>query len=203
MTGSKAWRGTAKLGCNGCHGYGAGEFEPVAGEPNYKNDPGKENSHQKHTVGSNMADSRGCADCHRTTVDASVKGKLRDYSSAHLNEVRDVSFAVIANYSGHYNRQPINPAPTPTAMPGPSPYGVDRASPATVPQGRRQARRHPRQALGGQRHLRPATLRPPATSAPPPATASSVPPATAAPTPRAPRPATTPPRSSSATPPAA
>ena len=36
MTGSKAWRGTAKLGCNGCHGYGAGEFLRLQESPTTK-----------------------------------------------------------------------------------------------------------------------------------------------------------------------
>ncbi|MBJ6723112.1 CxxxxCH/CxxCH domain c-type cytochrome [Geomesophilobacter sediminis] len=105
LTGSKNWKGSAKLDCSGCHGYGPGEFVPVAGEPNYPSAPGAENSHLKHTVGAGMADSRGCAACHRTTVDAGVAGKLRDYSSAHLNGSRDVTFKVIGNYSGHYVSQ--------------------------------------------------------------------------------------------------
>ena len=72
-----------------------------------------------------MVDSRGCADCHRTTVDAGVAGKLRNYSSAHLNRVRDVTFAVIANYSGHYNPA-ASRAPTPTAMPAQRQCGAGR-----------------------------------------------------------------------------
>lgn len=102
MTGQKAWDKTASLGCNGCHGYGPGYFAPAAGEPNYPSAAGKENSHKKHTVDAGMADSRGCANCHRTTVDSGIANKLRDYSSAHLNKVRDISFARMGNYTGHY-----------------------------------------------------------------------------------------------------
>lgn len=98
MTGNRAWNGDAKMGCNGCHGYGPGVFTPVAGEPNYATG----NSHQKHTVGAGMLDSTGCAVCHRTTVDQGVANKLKNYSSTHLNGVREVSFAVIANYTGNY-----------------------------------------------------------------------------------------------------
>jgi predicted CxxxxCH...CXXCH cytochrome family protein len=106
MTGTKSWASTATLSCNGCHGYGPGAFAPVAGEPNYISGSigsGTENSHQKHTVGANMQDSRGCAKCHRLTADKAAAGKLRDYSSAHLNSSRDVSFAVLGNFSGHYS----------------------------------------------------------------------------------------------------
>jgi predicted CxxxxCH...CXXCH cytochrome family protein len=99
MTGSKAWDRSGKLGCNGCHGY---DGLTVAGEPNYASRKNAENSHLKHVGGANMTDSRGCAVCHRTTVDRGVKNKLRDYSSAHLDGKRDVSFAVLANYSGKY-----------------------------------------------------------------------------------------------------
>ncbi|MBK5276769.1 MAG: CxxxxCH/CxxCH domain-containing protein [Desulfuromonadales bacterium] len=98
MTGHKAWSGDAKMGCNGCHGYGPGVFTPVAGEPNYAIG----NSHQKHTVGAGMLDSTGCAVCHRTSVDQGVANKLKNYSSTHLNGVREVNFAVIANYTGNY-----------------------------------------------------------------------------------------------------
>ncbi|HBG06429.1 MAG: hypothetical protein A2075_00465 [Geobacteraceae bacterium GWC2_58_44] len=105
MTGSKAWDGSAQIGCDGCHGYGPGSFAPVAGEPNYPSRAGAENSHQSHVAGAGMADSRGCAICHRSTVDRGVANRLRDYSSAHLNGVREVSFAVIANYSGQYLAQ--------------------------------------------------------------------------------------------------
>lgn len=98
MTGGKRWSATGALDCRGCHGYGTGAFTPVAGEPNYSGS----NSHQKHTVDAGMADSRGCANCHRVTVDKGVANKLKNYSSAHLNRVRDVAFSVFSNKTGHY-----------------------------------------------------------------------------------------------------
>uniref|UniRef100_C6E386 Cytochrome C family protein n=1 Tax=Geobacter sp. (strain M21) TaxID=443144 RepID=C6E386_GEOSM len=106
MTGTKSWASTGTLSCNGCHGYGPGTFASVAGEPNYLNGgagSGTANSHQKHMAGANLLDSRGCAKCHRSTADQGMAGKLRDYSSAHLNGSRDVSFAVLGNISGHYS----------------------------------------------------------------------------------------------------
>ena len=105
MTGSKGWAASGTIGCNGCHGYGDGDFAPVAGEPNYPNGSGKLNSHKKHILGAGMADSTGCAVCHRTTVDRLVPGKMRDYSSAHVNGVRDVSFAALGNMTGAYLAQ--------------------------------------------------------------------------------------------------
>ena len=102
MTGSKSWGASGSIGCNGCHGYGEGAFTPVAGEPNYVSGPSTGNSHEKHTIGANMTDSIGCAVCHRTTVDRSVAGRMKDYSSAHLNGLRDVAFAPMANITGAY-----------------------------------------------------------------------------------------------------
>jgi len=109
LTTSKAWNGTAKLDCNGCHGYGAGGaggFTAQFGEPNYPSGGGGSataNSHKKHVLDANMTSSTGCVACHRTTVDGMIANKLRDYSSAHLNQARDVSFARLGNYTGHYN----------------------------------------------------------------------------------------------------
>ncbi|HEY6872934.1 MAG TPA: CxxxxCH/CxxCH domain-containing protein [Geobacteraceae bacterium] len=104
MTGSKIWSGSAKLSCNGCHGYGPGTFASF-GAPNYASGAAGSptaNSHKKHVYDSGMTDTTGCVKCHRTTVDKIFANKLRDYSTAHLNQARDISFAKLANYSGHY-----------------------------------------------------------------------------------------------------
>ncbi len=108
MTGSKAWRSTAKLGCNGCHGNEKGAtWSTSFGSPNYANKYdatlATANSHEKHTVLAGMADSRGCVNCHNTTVDGGVANKMRDYSSAHLNKVRNIDFDITyAGYSASY-----------------------------------------------------------------------------------------------------
>jgi predicted CxxxxCH...CXXCH cytochrome family protein len=109
MTGSKAWRETAKFDCNGCHGNEAGaSWSSTFGAPNYPNrydgTLATANSHEKHTVGAGMTDSRGCAKCHLTTVDRGVADKMRNYSSAHLNKVRDVAFL----FPGSYTRETKN-----------------------------------------------------------------------------------------------
>lgn len=102
MTGSKNWRGDAKLSCNGCHGRTAGAtWVSAAGAPNYANKYDgtlkTANSHEKHTA--SMTDSTGCANCHNSTVDSGVAAKMRDYSSNHLNRVREVEFKVGGSYS--------------------------------------------------------------------------------------------------------
>lgn len=97
MTGSKSWRNSAKLDCNGCHGGVTG-----LGAPEYANrydgTIATANSHEKHTAG--MTDSRGCAKCHSSSVDRGVAAKMRDYSSQHLNRSRDVSFQLSGSYDG-------------------------------------------------------------------------------------------------------
>ncbi|HEY6872949.1 MAG TPA: CxxxxCH/CxxCH domain-containing protein [Geobacteraceae bacterium] len=111
MTGAgNNWYSTRTLDCNGCHGSAtAPDFAPFYGAPNYANNTTASvarNSHKKHTQGAGLisvSDTRGCVKCHRTTVDASAQNKLRDYSSAHLNGIRNVSFVKLGNYSGHYN----------------------------------------------------------------------------------------------------
>ncbi|MFZ4858144.1 MAG: CxxxxCH/CxxCH domain c-type cytochrome [Desulfuromonadaceae bacterium] len=108
MTGSKAWGSSAKFNCNGCHGNEAdAAWISTFGAPNYANKSdgtlATANSHQKHTVETGVVDSRGCVKCHATTVDQSVADKMRNYSSAHLNKVRDVAFDItFAGYSGAY-----------------------------------------------------------------------------------------------------
>ena len=103
MTGSKAWRGSARLDCNGCHGDDRrGVWNSGIGAPNYPNrydgTIATANSHERHIEASGMTDSRGCAKCHRKTVNG-MANKFRDYSTSHLNRMRDVSFAIYGNYS--------------------------------------------------------------------------------------------------------
>lgn len=108
MTGSKIWSGSATLGCTGCHGYGVkpfAAFTSVAGEPNYVSGTAGSataNTHDKHVKGRGISDSRGCADCHRLTVDQGVAGKFKNYSSRHLDGQRTVNFAPFGNVTGHY-----------------------------------------------------------------------------------------------------
>lgn len=99
MTGSKAWDGAATLDCSGCHGSQPNaSWSTTIGAPNYRNNStSNNNSHQKHVA--SMNDTKGCAKCHNTTVDAQIANRLKDNSPAHLNMVRDVSFAVYGNYS--------------------------------------------------------------------------------------------------------
>lgn len=102
MTGSKLWSGSAKFDCSGCHGSSANAaWSTTLGAPNYKNHStvATANSHQKHVLENEMADTRGCAKCHRNTVDMGVANKLRDYSSAHLNKTRDIKFSIYGIYS--------------------------------------------------------------------------------------------------------
>ncbi|KAF0218944.1 MAG: cytochrome C family [Geobacteraceae bacterium] len=104
------WNSARTLDCTGCHGGPAlpdgtfAAFTSVAGEPNYANGGAgtpTANSHAKHVAGAGLADSTGCARCHRNTVDMGISGKLRDYSSAHLNRSRDVTFS--AAVQGRYS----------------------------------------------------------------------------------------------------
>lgn len=102
MTGSKLWAGTAKFDCSGCHGRTAGaSWQTTLGAPNYDNHSAAKtpNSHERHVVLNEMADTRGCAKCHAATVDMGVANKLRDYSSAHLNGSRDIRFSIYGIYS--------------------------------------------------------------------------------------------------------
>lgn len=103
MTGSKAWRASARLDCNGCHGNDRrGTWNSGFGAPNYPNrydgTLATANSHERHIVASGTTDSRGCAKCHRSTVNG-TPNKFRDYSTSHLNRTRDVSFALYGTYS--------------------------------------------------------------------------------------------------------
>lgn len=108
MTGSKVWSSAAALNCKGCHGYGVkpfAAFTSVAGEPNYASGgaaAATANTHKKHTEARGITDSRGCAACHRLTVDQGVIGKLKNYSSLHLNSQRNINFASYGNVTGHY-----------------------------------------------------------------------------------------------------
>ncbi|GFO60932.1 hypothetical protein GMST_32570 [Geomonas silvestris] len=92
MTGSKAWGGTAALGCNGCHGRSS-----ALGAPDYANGGAvpatTANSHAKHVAGA--ADTTVCASCHVKTVNATVGGRFKDYSAAnyHLNRTPNVYFS--------------------------------------------------------------------------------------------------------------
>ena len=104
MTGSKLWTGSATLGCTGCHGYGAGAFVSVAGEPNYTSGTAGSataNSHKKHVGDAGITNSTGCALCHDHTVDRAVAGKLKNYTTQHIDGTRDVLFS--AQIGGSYN----------------------------------------------------------------------------------------------------
>jgi predicted CxxxxCH...CXXCH cytochrome family protein len=91
------------LGCNGCHGTSNAN----TGDPDYVNGgagTATSNSHSKHVGGAGMTDTTGCANCHRKTVDLTTAGKLRNFSSTHLNKTVEVNFREIAtgvfgNYS--------------------------------------------------------------------------------------------------------
>jgi predicted CxxxxCH...CXXCH cytochrome family protein len=106
---SATWYSGTNLSCTGCHGtltlpdetFQA--YTSVAGEPNYPNTgagTARANSHQKHVVGI-QSDTTGCSRCHRSTVDAAIPNKLRDYSTAHLDRSRSVRFA--AAIQGRYS----------------------------------------------------------------------------------------------------
>lgn len=102
MTGSKSWGGSAKFDCNGCHGRDAGAlWDSGIGAPNYANHStvSTANSHEKHVMLNGMVDSRGCAKCHRKTVDMGIANKMRNYSSTHLNMQHDVVFSIYGVYS--------------------------------------------------------------------------------------------------------
>jgi predicted CxxxxCH...CXXCH cytochrome family protein len=92
MTGSKAWSGTATLGCNGCHGRSGS-----LGAPDYLNGGAAPlptaNSHAKHVAGA--ADTTVCATCHLKTANASLGGRFKDYTAAsyHLNGTSNVHFS--------------------------------------------------------------------------------------------------------------
>lgn len=100
MTGSKAWGGSATLGCNGCHGYGSGAFASNYGEPNYSNVSSATrntfNSHQAH-VKNNIA---SCNICHATTVNTSA-GLLANAN--HMDKTITVAFDGIKATSGTYS----------------------------------------------------------------------------------------------------
>lgn len=106
---SSGWDSGANFSCSGCHGtltLPDGTFQAytsVAGEPSYPNTgvgTPLANSHQKHVVGS-QDDTTGCSRCHRSTGDATIAGKLRDYSTVHLDRQRNVDFA--AAIQGRYS----------------------------------------------------------------------------------------------------
>ncbi|WP_236685634.1 CxxxxCH/CxxCH domain c-type cytochrome [Geobacter pickeringii] len=95
-----AWNSTTVLGCNGCHGT----TNAATGAPDYANGgagTATANSHPKHVAGAGIADTRGCANCHSKTADAGVAGKLRNYSTLHLNGQPNVYFstAIGGSYS--------------------------------------------------------------------------------------------------------
>ena len=104
MTGSKSWGGSAKFDCNGCHGRDLGAlWDSGLGAPNYANHStvSTANSHEKHVMTNGMADTRGCAKCHRNSVDMGIANKMRNYSSMHLNRQRDVAFSIYGIYSSN------------------------------------------------------------------------------------------------------
>jgi hypothetical protein len=95
------WTSSRILGCTGCHGGPTlpdgtfATYTSVAGEPNYTNGgPGTPtaNSHQRHVSALSISDSTQCSICHRSTVDAGMANKLRDYSTSHLDRNRNVTF---------------------------------------------------------------------------------------------------------------
>ena len=102
------WYSGRTLDCTGCHGNaGTADFAPVAGAPNYANGgvgSTTANSHSRHVPGAGIIDSTGCAKCHYRTADAAVAGRLRSYSTSHINRVRDVDFAASAGISGVQGR---------------------------------------------------------------------------------------------------
>ncbi|RII26152.1 MAG: hypothetical protein CXR31_10615 [Geobacter sp.] len=96
------WSSTTTYGCNGCHGTS----NTTTGAPDYVSGGAGSttpNSHDKHVAGAGVTDTTGCATCHYRTVDAAVAGKLRNYSTLHLNNKEDVAFKVIAGKTGIYN----------------------------------------------------------------------------------------------------
>ncbi|WP_214174241.1 CxxxxCH/CxxCH domain c-type cytochrome [Geomobilimonas luticola] len=97
-----AWNSATSYGCNGCHGTS----NATTGAPDYASggaDSATRNSHTKHVAGAGVTDTTGCATCHYRTVDAAVAGKLRNYSTMHLNGAENVAFKVIAGKTGVYN----------------------------------------------------------------------------------------------------
>ncbi|NVN98888.1 MAG: CxxxxCH/CxxCH domain-containing protein [Geobacteraceae bacterium] len=108
MTGAN-WYSERSLGCNGCHGTPAlpdgifASFTSLAGEPNYANmtAAGQRNSHKTHTRGGRSVGTTICTSCHASTVDASIAGRLRSYSTSHLNRAIDVKLA--AAIQGSYS----------------------------------------------------------------------------------------------------
>ncbi|GFE56444.1 CxxxxCH/CxxCH domain-containing protein [Geobacter sp. AOG1] len=97
-----AWNSATTYGCNGCHGTS----NTTTGAPDYVSGGAGSttpNSHTKHVAGAGVTDTTGCATCHYRTVDAAVAGKLRNYSTLHLNNKEDVAFKVIAGKTGVYN----------------------------------------------------------------------------------------------------
>ncbi len=104
------WGSARTLSCTGCHGGtqlpngSFAAYTSIAGEPAYPNGgPGTAtaNSHRAHVPGAGMTNSTGCTACHRTTVDAGIANKFRNYSAQHLDGLRSVSFA--ASLQGRYS----------------------------------------------------------------------------------------------------
>ncbi|SNB45863.1 Geobacter sulfurreducens CxxxxCH...CXXCH domain-containing protein [Geobacter sp. DSM 9736] len=108
---SAGWYSSRTFTCNGCHGANSlpdgtfSAFTSVAGEPSYANGGAgtvTANSHRSHVWGGGIADSTGCARCHRQTVDLSQASRLRPYSTLHLNRNRDVAFSAVAGDGAVY-----------------------------------------------------------------------------------------------------
>lgn len=100
-----AWTSATGYGCNGCHGADSA-FAAAAGEPNYANGgagTATANSHQRHVASLGITATTGCAACHCRTVDAAVANKLRNYSTLHLNQARNVAMKAINGKSGTYD----------------------------------------------------------------------------------------------------
>ena len=106
---SANWYSGRTVECNGCHGTAmlpdgtAAAYASVAGEPVYANftAQGRRNSHNRHITRTGIVDSPGCAKCHATTIDGARANKLRDYSSAHLDQARTVAF--LPSLQGRYS----------------------------------------------------------------------------------------------------
>ena len=95
------WNSATTYDCNGCHGTGN-----AIGTPDYANGgagTATANSHNKHVTEAGITATTGCANCHYRTVDAAVAGKLRNYSTLHLNSVENVDFKLIGGKTGTYD----------------------------------------------------------------------------------------------------
>jgi predicted CxxxxCH...CXXCH cytochrome family protein len=90
FTAVNAWKTTATLGCNGCHGNDTSpDFTSVSGEPNYLSAGAGAlyaNDHKNHVD----FGAATCIDCHSETVDAA--GALKQDVNSHLNLSIDVAY---------------------------------------------------------------------------------------------------------------